>query len=266
MQLIDKARELIKGQEYDREGNSRKCYFVNIDGRDYALLVYPCDNKEENTVRLQATCDLVEQGLDTPHLIGIDYEDGMAYEIQERVMGKTFAYRTPSRCGGEEIFMTDFIYSLKILDNADKSAFLGLLNDARIYYINGYDLDCHPDNFLIDKEGNFTLIDLDIYDMPKKREDKFYLYCNALPYIISHVVSIFLKEDSKYYDEIRVLLRSIGHKWFEMCVEYLAMYDFEAPEMRQIINRISFNYFLMDQAEIDHMIYSHFSDDRVILG
>ena len=44
------------------------------------------------------------------------------------------------------------------------------------------------------------------------------------------------------------------------------MYDFEAPEMRQILNRVSFNYFLMDQAEIDHMIYSHFSDDRIILG
>ena len=40
----------------------------------------------------------------------------------------------------------------------------------------------------------------------------------------------------------------------------------EAPEMRQILNRVSFNYFLMDQAEIDHMIYSHFSDDRIILG
>ena len=84
--------------------------------------------------------------------------------------------------------------------------------------------------------------------------------------MISFVTSVFLKEDSKYYDEIRELLRSIGHKWFEICVEYLAMYDFEAPEMRQILNRVSFNYFLMDQAEIDHMIYSHFSDDRIILG
>lgn len=266
MELIDKARALIKGREFDREGNQRKCYFVNIDGRDYALLVYKCDNKEKNTIRLQATCDLVEQGLTTPHLIGIDYEDGMAYEIQERIMGKTMAYRNPNRAGGEERYITDFIHTLRILDEADKSTFLGLLSDARILYINGYSLDCHPDNFLIDEDGNITFLDIDIFDMPKKREDRFINYVTILPYIISFVVSMHLKKDSKYYEECKRLLNSIGHKWFEVCVEYLSLFDLTFEEVRKAVNFVPFHYFLMDQAEIDHMIYSYFADDRIVLS
>ena len=37
MLIIDKARELIKDREYDHRGASRKCYFVTIDGKEYAL-------------------------------------------------------------------------------------------------------------------------------------------------------------------------------------------------------------------------------------
>lgn len=265
MELIDRARELIKGKDFDRKGNSRKCYFVTIDGRDYALLIYKCDNKEENTMRLQATCDLCEKGLQTPYLIGIDYEDGMAYEIQERVHGKTVAYRNVEAAGGEEKYMNDFIYTLKILDNADKNALLSLLSDARILYTNGYPIDCHPDNFLIDKDGNITFLDIDIYHMPEKVEDNFFQYVTILPYILSFS-KMYLDRSPKYLEEARPYLNSIGHKWFEVCVEYLSLYDLEFDEVRSVINRIPFHYFLMDQAEIDHMIYSYFSDDRVTLG
>ena len=45
MILIERARNLIEDKDCDREGNSKKCYFVNLDGNDYVLLIYKC--KEE---------------------------------------------------------------------------------------------------------------------------------------------------------------------------------------------------------------------------
>lgn len=266
MLLIDKARELIKNQEANRHGNSRQCYFVTIDGVEYALLVYKCLDEEKNNIRLQAINDLCEQGLSTPHAIGIDYDNGVAYELQERVQGKTMAYRNPGDAKGEDNFWADFLYTLRILDNAPKDVFLRLLRDNRIMYINGYSLDCHPDNYLIDKYGNITLIDLDIYDEPKKRLDNFGLYCNILPYILSFVVYMHLKKDSKYYNECYELLRRIGQKWFEICIEYLSLLDLTFEEVQKCVKGISFNYFLISEVEKIKMIDDYFKDDRIILS
>ncbi len=265
MILIDRAREMIKNQEPNRTGNYKKCYFVTIDGKDYALLVYECNNQEENNIRLQATNDLCEQGLSTPHAIGVDYQDGMAYELQERVHGKTMAHRNSNVPGGYDKYISDFIYTLIILDNATKDVFLRLLRDARIVHTNGYPLDCHPDNYLISKDGSITFLDLDIYREPTSTPDKFGMYVNILPYIISFVTSHELKPEGRYYDDACELLRRIGHKWFEICVEYLSLLDLSFEEVKNIINMIDFDYFMISTEDKNKMIDDYFKDDRIVL-
>ena len=266
MILIDRAREIIKNQEANRHGNSRQCFFVTIDNVDYALLVYKCSNINENNNRLQSINDLCEQGLSTPHVVGIDYHDGLAYELQERVHGKTMAYRNADMAKGQDNYLSDFLYTLRILDNAPKDALLRLLRDTRIVHINGYSLDCHPDNYIINKEGYISFIDLDIYKEPKKTPDRFGNYVNILPWILSFVTNCDLKDDSKYFSECFELLRRIGQKWLEVCVEYLSLLDLSFEEVRQTVNKISFNYFMYSNEEKNNMIEEYFRDERIILG
>ena len=266
MILIDRARDLIKNQEPNRTGNSRKCYFVTIDGKDYALLVYKCINKEDNNIRLQAISDLCEQGLSTPHAIGIDYYDNVAYELQERVHGKTMAYRNVNMAKGEDNYLSDFLYTLRILDEAPKDVFFRLLRDARIMHTNGYSLDCHPDNFIIDKEGNISFIDLDIYGSPKKTPDRFVSYVNILPYIFSFVTYTDLKPNSKYYEESCEILKRLGQKWFEICVEYLSLLDLSFEDVKKTVSMISFNYFMISREEKNQMIEDYFRDERIVLS
>ena len=265
MLLIDRAREMIKNQEANRHGNSRECFFVTIDGVDYALLVYKCSDREKNNIRLQSINNLCEQGLSTPHAIGIDYHDGMAYELQERVQGKTMAYRNADMAKGEDNYMSDFLYTLRLLDNAPKDALLRLLRDARIMHINGYELDCHPDNYLISKDGYITFIDLDIFNEPKVTPDRFGKYVNLLPWILSYATYGGFKEGCKYFGECYELLRRIGQKWLEVCVEYLSLLDLSFEEVRKVVNTISFNYFMYSTEEKNQMLEEFFRDERVIL-
>ena len=257
MLIIDKARQLIKDKHYDRRGNSRNCYFVSIDGKEYALLVYKCDDKKKNDIRLKSTNYLCNQGLVTPSIIGIDYHDGFAYELQEKCNGKTMAFRAYERAGGKEKYLNDFLDTLKILDNADPSVFLELLNNARIIQINGYSLDCNPDNYMIDNNGNIILIDIDIYDEPKMENDNFNNYVNVLPNIFSFVYD--LKKDSEYGAICQPLLKSISYKWLEQCVNYLSSFDFTIEEIINIVSRIDFGYFLINQTEKNNMINNYFS-------
>ena len=258
MLIIDKARELIENKECDCRGNSRKCYYVSIDGREYALLVYKCNNKEKNDLRLNTISYLCNQGLATPGIIGIDYRDGIAYELQEKCNGKVMSYRGFERAGGKENYFDNLLHTLKILDNADPNIFLNLINNTRLLHVNGYLLDCHPDNFMIDNFGNISFIDLDIYHKPKMESDRLYNYVNVLPWIFSFFM---LDSNNKHYKEILSKLKSIGYKWFYQCVNYLSSFNLTNEEIINIVSNISFDYFMIDQTERNNMISSCFNND-----
>ena len=258
MLIIDKARELIKDKEFDCQGNSRLCYYVTIDGKEYALLVYKCNNVERNNLRPSSINYLKNQGLSTPGIVGVDYDGETAYELQEKCNGKPMAFRNANRAGGEDIYFNDFLETLKTLDNADPSTFINLMNGARIVHINGYSLDCHPDNFMLDNDGNITFMDLVIDREPTTKSESIGNYVNVLPWIFSFSVS---KLNSENYDTFLPLLKSIGYKWFYQCINYLSTFDLTPDEINNIISDISFNYFMIDQTEKDNMINNYFSND-----
>ena len=270
MEIIDKARELAIGKEYDGKGASKKCYFVTIDGKEYALLIYKCADIEKNNIRLNATKHLYSQGLSTPNIIGIDYEDGIAYELQEKAHGKVFAYRAFKDIGGEDRYLDDTLQTLNILDNASLDVFLKLLNDFRILRTNGYEPDCHSDNFFIDENGNITFVDLDIHHEPSTTENIFQHNVIFLPSILSFPFGLFshgrrmLQSDCIYYQKCHELLKNICYKWLEACVQYLTLFNFSIEEIRRIVSGIYFNYFTLDDAEKEKMLNDFFSDSKII--
>lgn len=102
MILIERARHLIEDKDYDREGNSKKCYFVNMDGNDYALLIYNCQEEYQGKLisRINGTMHLINQGFHTPATYDIYFDDDIVYELQGRAKGKAFAYRSINQADG----------------------------------------------------------------------------------------------------------------------------------------------------------------------
>ena len=211
---------------------------------------------------METTNYLQNQGVATPGIVGIDYCDGYAYELQEKCDGKLIAFRSIEDVGGEDEYIEDFLKTLNILNNADPSVFLKLMNSTRLLHINGYNLDCHSDNYMIDNNGNIAFIDVDIYHKKETKNDMFINYINVLPNILSFALyALQSSSNSKYKDACIPLLKSIGYKWLEQCVNYLSAYGFTNEEIIKQVRGISFNYFMIDKTEKDNMITSYFSSD-----
>lgn len=143
------------------------------------------------------------------------------------------------------------LISLKTLELSDKSNLMYLLNDAKLYRENGYSLDCHSDNFIIDEEGRISIIDLDITEDPKKREPYYISYVNTLP----NIMSFFrIKPDMPRYDECVESIRNIGSMWLDSCIEFLLQNNLSMEEIKSTVNAITFNYFYINNEEKELMI------------
>lgn len=259
MILIEKARHLVEEKERDRNGNSKSCYFVNIDGIDYVLLTYKCNEEDESKVkgRIAQTTRLIGEGFHTPDIFDIYFDEDKAYELQGRAKGKTFAYRNIDQAGGIESYMKDALLSLKVLENSEKSSLLSLLNDSKIFSENGYSLDCHPDNFYIDENGNFTVIDLDISE-EKAKEQPYYLgIVRTLPNILSF---LRLSPNTPHYDECVASIRTIAPMWIDACVTFLLENGLSIEDAKKIISSIDFKYLFINDEEKEFMIGKQFDE------
>lgn len=253
MILIERARNLIEDKDCDREGNSKKCYFVNLDGNDYVLLIYKCKEEYQKRIlsKINGTMHLINQGFHTPDIYDVYFDDDIVYELQGRAKGKAFSYRHIAQAGGPENYVNDLLISLKALEFTDKSNMMSLLNDAKLYRENGYSLDCHSDNFFIDEEGKISMIDLCITEDPKKTDPYYISYVNTLPSIMS---SSRVSPDMPRYDECVASARNIASMWLDTCIEFLLQNNLSIEEIRETINSMGFNYFYINPEEKELMI------------
>lgn len=259
MILIERARHLIENKKRDRNGNSKSCHFVNLDGIDYALLTYGCNEENQKKVlfRINETMKLIREGFHTPDTYDIYFDENTAYELQGMAKGKTFAYRRISDAGDIESYMKDILLSLKSVENSEKESLLNLLNDSKIFWENGHSLDCHPDNFYIDENGNFTVIDLDIIEEKEKRLPYYDGIANTLPYILSFLK---IEPNSPFYEECIESLHSIAIIWIDACVIFLKNNGLENEEIKKIIGSINFNYFKIGNDEKTGMLKTYFDE------
>lgn len=257
MDLLKKAHQFIEGKEIERNGNRKNCYFVNIDGNDYALLTYKFNEEDRKKIliRIKETMSLIEQGFHTPLIIDIEFDEDMVYELQRKAKGKTLAYRSIEQAGSIENYVNDLFLSLEILKSAPKSCFLALINDSKIFSENGHSLDCHSDNYVIDENGQFTLIDLDIHHEGVKRDANYFAITNTLPNIFSF---FRLKPDMPHYDECISAMRNIAPIWLNVAVDFLVQNGFSTEETKKMVNNINFNYFHITPNEKTSMIENTF--------
>lgn len=246
MSLIDEAISLINKDEFDRQGNSRKCYFVNISGIEYALLIskfYEHDLKS-TLIRYKETANLSEKGMNTPVVVDFKIEDGLLYELQTKVKGKTFAYRDYEQAGGVDNYMQDISESLKILNQAPEEYLLKFLEDVKLYNSNGYSLDCHPDNYYLTPSGEISFIDLDIYDESQEKKIDYPNIINIMPNIFS-----FFTLDSKDLDyEKNVLaIQEFASKWYRVVYKFLLNNGYSHDESIKEMHFISGNYLYLDK-------------------
>lgn len=258
-ELLNIARSLINEKEKDRSGNNKSCFFVNISGKDYALLTYECreNEKKGNLIRIKETNRLIEQGLHTPTIVDIEFDEDIVYELQEKANGKTLSYRNVEDAKSDEVYANDIFESLEILKTAPKSAFLELINDSKIFDENGHSLDCHSDNFVIDQNGYLTLIDLDLYREGVKRDTNYFSVVNTLPNIFSF---FFIKPGMPHYDDCVTSMQTIAPVWIETTIDFLYQNGFSEEEVKKMVSNIELKYFHIDQGEKDFMMENVFNE------
>ncbi len=265
MRIIEEAIKSIDGKDYDCKGNFKKCYFVNIEGKEYALLVYKCDEerKEINNLRINETKKLIEQGFLTAPILDLLYDNGNAYELQERVKGNIICgkYIPLENSEDYDSFYLSVLDSLKIIERSSNDKLIDLMNNAALVYSNSYPLDSHGDNYIIDSEGNITFIDIDISTPAKKRDIKIHYCLSVLPNILS-TFTYYVREDSKYYKALKELLASISIKWVDACNTILNYNGYSEEDIKELINGIRYNYFLQSEEEKNEMLNNYFGSNK----
>ena len=261
MDLLRRAINSVDGKSSDTHGSLKECFYVLLDDKEYALLVYKCgsDKIERNNLRISETKKLIAKGLKTPNIIDILYENEYAYELQEKVQGDILIGRSIPFEDNENFdsYYLSVLKNLQIMEKSPNECLIELLENAALLYSNSYSIDCHADNFIIDNFGNITFIDIDIFEPLINRDIKKHYCINVLPNILS-TMTYYISPNNKYYIPLKEILTSLAAKWIEVCNIYLTKYGYTKDEIKEVTSKIQYSYFLQNNDEKNELLNNYY--------
>ena len=143
------------GGEFIGAGSGNDAYKVTTkDGKEYVVLKHTRDSTNvsvDNFYKQKQIIDnLVDKGVNTPRLIGIEKIDGTYYEVQECASGDVLASRGIKKDVSEYKLYNDNLKNAKQFLEAPTSTYEKLMKDLKTLNENGVGVDEHSDNFMYD--------------------------------------------------------------------------------------------------------------------
>lgn len=230
--ILERIVNDVNFSEYDAFSTSKYCHYITIKGKELALIWQSYDSdvlmgKDLDAIReLRARVAVaVEMGARLPRLHSFLKRDNYIFQIQDRAMGKKFAYY---EILASKTTVEDFIEVLKTID---------IMYEVGLNIDQGY-------NCMVDDDGHINLFD---YYLTLPRNYKV----NSRPYLFHDL--IFREPQNVSEDDIKEL-KKIMRKLVKACVIYFHQNGLKREVIYAEIMKIIKDYSFISMEEKNYLI------------
>lgn len=216
--VLETLAKNVKFSKYDAFSVEKKCHYVTLDGKEYALMwqtvkVDKINEMMDELNELKKRIDEAKKsGARLPSILAIYKDNNHIFQLQEKVNGKKFDY-------------------YEILDQKTSvDDFIELLITFDLMSLNGLSIETGH-NCYVDEDGHINLFDCIL----SKKDDRH----NARPELFKRIV---FPEPNDYKEEDVEILKRILEKWIIACAKYFSMFNTDREDIYIEIDLTIKNY------------------------